>query len=118
MTGQTDQPAHWTVSSKGASNSSVAFVELCDAIERIIRNDAHTLINGRAHDTARLIMAQLAHRHGLEPGATAEARGFRKAVEAIRAEASEHWAMGTTIEDSQERHASRVLSNLAARLDS
>ena len=73
-----------TVSSKGASNSSTAFVELCDAVERLIRDDAHMLIAGGVHETARLIMAHLAHKHGLELGAAAEARGYRKAIDELR----------------------------------
>jgi transcriptional regulator with XRE-family HTH domain len=57
----------WTVGADGRSNSSAAFVALRDAVERIIRDDSHTLISGRAGSTAGLIMAQLAHVHGLRP---------------------------------------------------
>ncbi len=58
--------ADWT-RKKGQSNSSDEFLQLCEAVERLIRADAFHLIAGRADMTARLIMAQLAHVHGLAP---------------------------------------------------
>lgn len=57
---------HWT-SHNGWTNASPEFQRMCDEVERIIRSDAHSLINGHAQMTARLIMAQLAHVHGLAP---------------------------------------------------
>ena len=58
----------WTVDPEtGRSNSSQRFNELCVEVERLIRGDAHALIGGRADKTAGLIMAQLAHVHGLAP---------------------------------------------------
>lgn len=58
----------WTVDPKtGRSNSSPEFLRLCDAVERLIRGDAHKLISGRADATARLVVAQLAHEHGMVP---------------------------------------------------
>jgi hypothetical protein len=92
-----EEQFNWTVSSKGASNSSTAFVELCDAVERLIRDDAHMLIAGGVHETARLIMAHLAHKHGLELGAAAEARGYRKAIEALRGQAAEFEASNSPV---------------------
>ena len=59
--------ADWTRNKAGRSNSSEAFEFLVDEIERLIRNDARTLIAGYAGNTARLIVAQLAHVHGLKP---------------------------------------------------
>lgn len=57
----------WTVDERGRTNSSPKFLELCDAVEKLIREDAHCLINGGADRTARLIIAQLAHIHGMRP---------------------------------------------------
>lgn len=56
----------WTYDGTVA-NSSPEFLRLCDEVERLIRGDAHALIDGRADSTARLIMANLAHKHGLAP---------------------------------------------------
>lgn len=58
----------WTADSDGRTNSSEIYLHLVEEIERLIRGDAHMLISGRADATARLIMAQLAHIHGLVPG--------------------------------------------------
>lgn len=57
----------WTRDDGGRQNNSPLFLKLCDEIELLIRNDANALLNGRADVTARLIMAQLAHRYGLGP---------------------------------------------------
>lgn len=57
----------WTWDERGHSNSSAKFMHLCNEVERLIRSDAHMLIAGRADMTARFIMAQLAHVHGLAP---------------------------------------------------
>lgn len=58
----------WTICTKtGRANSSERFEEISRAIESIIRGDATTLIAGRAGQTARLILARLAHEHGLAP---------------------------------------------------
>lgn len=59
--------ADWTVAEDGRSNSSELFVELCRQVERLIRGDASMIVAGRADATACLIMAQLAHVHGLRP---------------------------------------------------
>lgn len=58
----------WTCDSAGGSNSSDAFERLSAEIEVLIRQDAARLMSGRANDTARLILAQLAHRWHLSPG--------------------------------------------------
>lgn len=57
----------WTTGPDGVSNSSEQFRHLVAEVERLIRGDAHMLIAGRADRTAGLIMAQLAHRHGMRP---------------------------------------------------
>ena len=59
----------WTIDRRtGCSNSSPLYNLMCAEVERLIRGDARSLIAGRAQDTAGLIMAQLAHVHGLRPG--------------------------------------------------
>lgn len=57
----------WTWDRKGRSNASPEFKRICDEVERLIRNDAFALISGNAGATARLIVAQLAHVHGMKP---------------------------------------------------
>jgi hypothetical protein len=61
---------NWTCDDEGRSNSSELFEELCTAVTSLIRESAHALIAGRADSVARLIMAQLAHVHGLVPKST------------------------------------------------
>lgn len=56
----------WTAA-LGRSNTSEEFKALCAEVERLIRDDAHTLVAGHAERTAGLIMAQLAHVHHLRP---------------------------------------------------
>lgn len=58
----------WTVDLQtGRSNSSPEFLRLSAEVGRIIRDDAHRLLAGRAADTGGLVMAQLAHKQGLAP---------------------------------------------------
>jgi len=57
----------WTRDETGRSNSSVHFKRIVAHVERLIREDAHKLIAGRADMTAGLIVAQLAHVYGFEP---------------------------------------------------
>ncbi len=58
----------WTVDPKtGRSNSSEPFNDICYAVDRLIRDSAHDLINGNVDCVARLIVAQLAHKHGMSP---------------------------------------------------
>lgn len=54
----------WTIKND-VYNSSALFVSLSEDVAQIIRNSAHALLNGDADDVGRLIMAQLAHKHGL-----------------------------------------------------
>lgn len=56
----------WTAKD-GTSNTSTRFLDLVDAVAHLIRDSAFTLISGDTQGVARLIMAQLAHVHGLMP---------------------------------------------------
>ena len=56
----------WT-EKHGRANSSYEFQTLVSHIDGLIRGAAHDLIAGRSYDVAHLIMAQLAHVHGLVP---------------------------------------------------
>jgi dihydroneopterin aldolase len=68
------EESDWT-ERDGRANSSLKFVNLCTAVEKLIRQSAHDLILGRADRVAGLIMAQLAHVHGLAPKEQQEADG-------------------------------------------
>lgn len=57
----------WTRARDGRSNSSSEFDTLVNAVEQLIRGEAHALINGRVDVVARLIVAQLAHVWKLRP---------------------------------------------------
>lgn len=58
----------WTIDPKSHhTNSSPEFDQLCKEVERLIRDSAHSLINGQVGSVAGLIMAQLAHVHGMAP---------------------------------------------------
>lgn len=59
-------PTDWTAFN-GRTNCSPLFEKLVEEVERLIRGDARTLMAGRADSTARLVLAQLAHVHGLAP---------------------------------------------------
>lgn len=65
--GRCPKAVDWTQDDEGRSNSSDLFLSLVGEVERLIRNDAHALLNGRVDQTARLVVAQLAHVHGLGP---------------------------------------------------
>ena len=54
----------WTCNERGVSNSSEQYLRIVQTVERLIREDAWMLINGKADRTAGLIVAQLAHKHG------------------------------------------------------
>jgi hypothetical protein len=51
----------------GRSNSSQKYIETVKIVERLIRDEAHLLIAGRADSTAGLIVSQLAHKYGFAP---------------------------------------------------
>jgi hypothetical protein len=59
-------PADWTAAD-GWANASDEFERVRAAVERIIRTDAGSLIAGHADQTARLVVATLAHRYGMAP---------------------------------------------------
>jgi len=61
----------WT-KQDGASNRSELYDGLSRAIENIIRESAHLLINGQVDDVARLIVAQLAHKYKFVPSTYTE----------------------------------------------
>jgi hypothetical protein len=71
---------HWTADpDTGVANSSVEFL-----FEWLIRNDAYALLSGAAGKTARLIVAQLAHKYRLGPWDLAVTEGRRMAAADIR----------------------------------
>lgn len=58
----------WTVDPKtGRTNASPKFLRLVAAVELLLRESGHSLVNGHADAVARLIVAQLAHKHGMRP---------------------------------------------------
>lgn len=58
----------WTVDpNTGSSNSSPAYENLVAAVSELLRNSAHDLKSGNTESVAILIMAQLAHVHGMAP---------------------------------------------------
>jgi len=59
----------WTCDEKGVSNSSEKFIELSNAVAYLLNGECWNLMNGSAgrKATARLIMAQLAHKYNMEP---------------------------------------------------
>jgi dihydroneopterin aldolase len=74
----------WTIDPEThRSNSSPEYLRLVEHVARLIRNSAHDLIGGRAESVARLIMAQLAHVHGLAPRAKAKRKAPRWTAEEI-----------------------------------
>ncbi len=64
---KTDRGFGWTDGEDGFSNSSDKFEELVRAVKQLNLDSAHALIQGNSDSVARLIVAQLAHVHGMEP---------------------------------------------------
>lgn len=63
------EPRDWTVDPEtGVSNSSPEFLELAVFVGELVREQAHSLLNG-GHSTnaGRFIMAQLAHIKNVGP---------------------------------------------------
>ena len=56
----------WTAAN-GRTNSSPLFNELAGEIGFLIRDSAHSIVRGNTDAVGRLILAQLAHKHGLAP---------------------------------------------------
>ena len=57
----------WTEDDEGVTNNSPLYLYLVQEVAKLIRNDAHNLLNGGAHLTARLVLSQLANVHGMVP---------------------------------------------------
>ena len=57
----------WTVGHDGRSNNSAKFLSACQAVDRLIQNSGSDIVHGRTSAVARLIVAQLAHVHGMAP---------------------------------------------------
>lgn len=62
----TAPPSDWTAAD-GISSTSDMFNELVQAVAELLEDQAHALIQGKTERVAGLIVAQLAHRHGLSP---------------------------------------------------
>jgi hypothetical protein len=58
---------NWTQGPEGHTNASPEYQHIVAHVERLIRNDAASLIAGRADITARLIVSHLAHVYGMVP---------------------------------------------------
>lgn len=58
----------WTMRPDGAANSSDKFEELAREVARLIRENAGTLLSGGSDSVGAIILARLAHVHGLAPG--------------------------------------------------
>jgi hypothetical protein len=69
-------PRDWTQDDSGRSNSSPLFKSLIEEVARLIRQEAHFLLQGDTESAARLIMAQLAHKHGLTPARATPAKAL------------------------------------------
>lgn len=69
-----DRAMDWTAVPNGPSNSSPEFERLVHEVDLLIRQSGHTLIIGGSRSVAGLIMAQLAHVHGLAPRPEHKAR--------------------------------------------
>jgi hypothetical protein len=67
MSDTTTAAIDWTADASGRSNSSPKYLALVDAVDQTIRGCAHALIGGKSRTVAAMIMAQLAHTHGLAP---------------------------------------------------
>jgi hypothetical protein len=58
----------WTADPEtNRSNSSPEFRQLVAEVARLIKAEEHRSLSGRVENTAQLVMAQLAHKHGLAP---------------------------------------------------
>ncbi len=57
----------WTRGADGRANNSERFNELVGAVDILIRSEGGLIVSGQSERVALLIMAQLAHVHGLRP---------------------------------------------------
>lgn len=60
---QTTPAKDWT-----EGNTSRLYLDIVAEVDRLIRSDASNLLAGYGNQTARLVVSQLAHEHGLVPG--------------------------------------------------
>lgn len=74
----------WTADASGRSNSSPLFEAMIEEVARLIRQEAHFLLQGDTESVARLIMAQLAHKHGLGPARSTPAEPLDVTSDAFR----------------------------------
>jgi len=61
-----EQEQAWT-QDRGRCNTSEEFRFLSEKVARLIRDSAFDLIEGRVDAVGHLIMANLAHKYGLQP---------------------------------------------------
>jgi hypothetical protein len=110
----------WTTGPAGASNTSEAFLTLCVEVERLIRGDAHQLIAGHVHRTAWLVVAQLAHEHGVGPrtellaavaALTAERDQLRGEAARKGADADRSWRLLTDSRTATKRLTAALIAN-------
>jgi hypothetical protein len=94
----------WTRGPDGRSNTSEKFCEIESAIEKLIRQSAFDLIAGHAGTVAGLIVAQLAHVHGVGPRAELLA-ALRE--QTARAEAAEKRATAGSFAEEQVNNEAR-----------
>lgn len=66
----------WTQDKDGRANSSELFQGLVGEVDRLIKDSSHDLIAGQTRSVAGLILAQLAHKHGLSPAIERPAMEF------------------------------------------
>lgn len=71
----------WTKSADGHANSAPEFLRLVDEVARLIRGQAHALIQGDTESVSRLVLAQLAHKHGLSPAGQVDVERLAVALE-------------------------------------
>lgn len=58
----------WTIDPvTGRSNSSGRYEALVNDVEQLILDSGSSLIRGYTNGVARLIVSQLAHKHGMKP---------------------------------------------------
>ena len=60
-------PREWTQGEDGSANSSAKFTWLAHQIADMIQASAYDLLKGHTLRVARVILAKLAHEHGLAP---------------------------------------------------
>jgi hypothetical protein len=116
------QGRDWTTSEEGIANSSALFQSLEKRVAEIIVNSAHSLLSGHAETVAGLILAKLAHEHGLSPrGPFATAPKAPSAIHR-RPQALAKWLREVAddvanLKNSSDRTNAECVSNLRATVD-